>query len=827
MKKKDFIYIFILALISLTLFFTNFKPGTFLIGWDNVLPELNFKANLTRNIYAVWQQYRGLGVEDGMAHSANLVHTIFMYLMSFVLPQNVLRYFFHIFAHFLGGLGIYFLLKKLNKKEELSFVGSLFYMFNLATTQMFFAPLEVFSTHFAALPWLILTAINILKKNSKRNVFLFFLASFLSTPQGFVPTVFIAYLIVTFALIGVELVKNKGQKVKEALVIIAIILTTNAFWIFPFVHGALTQGQTIKNAKINQISSDEIYEKNKKRGKLFDILYLKGFMVDIAENNLDEKLVYIMKPWNDYVNQPVIFTFNSLILILVIIGFIKTYKENTFIKLVFLTSSILLATNTPILSVINDFIRDVLPLFGEAFRFPFTKFFIIYVFAYTIMLVSGLEFVIEKYLKESNKTKIIIIFLIPFLVVVSSLPAFTGNFFYKVEKIKVPSQYFETINYFKTQDKQARIMTLPQPSFWNWTYYKWGFRGSGFLWYGIEQPMLERPFDPWSNYNEQYFNEVFYALQTENKELFFKLVDKYDVNFILVDKQISNTNKVQDSDKLINFISTIFPESERTDFNDLSVIKLAKKNNTYLINNVKAIGSKFNNEFIDQSIVDNENYYYNQANWDKYYLFPSLFSNKTQKDAEYSITRLKDYLVIEPKNTFNNINSDLSLKINSFSSNEFYSPAIIELKSNNLVVRPPNFSLILGETDYQIEIFKPIEIKVNSSIEKIYINDKLVDLNKNNKVLLFSKLENDINVFYTNGEICKFQNLEKNPNGSDHDIAGILAYNGRVLGMMPHPERAVFARQNPMWFLNKEKMPKEGEGLKIFRNAVEYFTRYF
>ena len=30
-----------------------------------------------------------------------------------------------------------------------------------------------------------------------------------------------------------------------------------------------------------------------------------------------------------------------------------------------------------------------------------------------------------------------------------------------------------------------------------------------------------------------------------------------------------------------------------------------------------------------------------------------------------------------------------------------------------------------------------------------------------------------------------------NPNGSARDIAGILSNNGRVLGMMPHPERAV------------------------------------
>ncbi len=86
---------------------------------------------------------------------------------------------------------------------------------------------------------------------------------------------------------------------------------------------------------------------------------------------------------------------------------------------------------------------------------------------------------------------------------------------------------------------------------------------------------------------------------------------------------------------------------------------------------------------------------------------------------------------------------------------------------------------------------------------------------------------------YIKGEICKFQNLEKNPNGSDYDIAGVLAYNGRVLGLMPHPERAMFSHQNPLWYKNKiassairrkgGKMPKEGTGLQIFKNAINYF----
>ncbi len=86
------------------------------------------------------------------------------------------------------------------------------------------------------------------------------------------------------------------------------------------------------------------------------------------------------------------------------------------------------------------------------------------------------------------------------------------------------------------------------------------------------------------------------------------------------------------------------------------------------------------------------------------------------------------------------------------------------------------------------------------------------------------KKNKQIAFVYSKGEICKFQNLEHNPNGSEHDIAGVLAYNGRVLGMMPHPEKAIFTHQNPMWYKNK-KVSKEGGGLQIFKNGVNYFKK--
>jgi phosphoribosylformylglycinamidine synthase len=60
-----------------------------------------------------------------------------------------------------------------------------------------------------------------------------------------------------------------------------------------------------------------------------------------------------------------------------------------------------------------------------------------------------------------------------------------------------------------------------------------------------------------------------------------------------------------------------------------------------------------------------------------------------------------------------------------------------------------------------------------------------------------------------------------NPNGSVANIAGLGDPTGRVLGLMPHPERFLFATQHPQW--TRRKATGEGDGMRLFRNAVEYF----
>ena len=61
-----------------------------------------------------------------------------------------------------------------------------------------------------------------------------------------------------------------------------------------------------------------------------------------------------------------------------------------------------------------------------------------------------------------------------------------------------------------------------------------------------------------------------------------------------------------------------------------------------------------------------------------------------------------------------------------------------------------------------------------------------------------------------------------NPNGSVANIAGLSDATGRVLGLMPHPERFIHATQHPQW--TRRELRGEGAGLQIFKNAVNYFA---
>lgn len=99
-----------------------------------------------------------------------------------------------------------------------------------------------------------------------------------------------------------------------------------------------------------------------------------------------------------------------------------------------------------------------------------------------------------------------------------------------------------------------------------------------------------------------------------------------------------------------------------------------------------------------------------------------------------------------------------------------------------------------------------------------------------NSVLSTLNKKNMVALRYIDGGICHYQMLPANPNGSLENIAGITNESGKLFGLMPHPERALFFTHLPQWPYLKEKLiregksiPEDGHGLALFKNAVNYF----
>jgi phosphoribosylformylglycinamidine synthase I len=92
------------------------------------------------------------------------------------------------------------------------------------------------------------------------------------------------------------------------------------------------------------------------------------------------------------------------------------------------------------------------------------------------------------------------------------------------------------------------------------------------------------------------------------------------------------------------------------------------------------------------------------------------------------------------------------------------------------------------------------------------------------------KSNNQIAARYTNGNNVANGEFPFNPNGSVDDIAAMTDKTGKVLAMMPHPERGMFTWQRDDYHEKKDAAQREGTDLpnetpamQIFQNAVEYF----
>jgi len=313
---------------------------------------------------------------------------------------------------------------------------------------------------------------------------------------------------------------------------------------------------------------------------------------------------------------------------------------------------LLLATNTPPFSWINGLLRQVSPLFEQAFRVAFTKFSVAYVLGMAVGAGIGIGWIFSK-LKSRWAGVTVSLFLFSFFIYYA-LPSLQGNLIYKNIKIAIPKDYFELFAYMKTQPGDGRIMNLPQGWNWGWSIYEWGYTGSGFLWYGIEQSIMDRAFDVWSPYNENYFWEVVRAFYAKDYEQFDSLIDKYDVNWILYDPTVipypggRNNFYMQDLEEHLNKSNKVVLAKT---FGKLQLYKVIKSSPTARVyDNLPNIGSQsFWNNY-DRAFLDIGTYIYDpRGEVNFYYPFRSLFTNRRLSERDFSISKTSGGYIFSSK----------------------------------------------------------------------------------------------------------------------------------------------------------------------------------
>ena len=108
-------------------------------------------------------------------------------------------------------------------------------------------------------------------------------------------------------------------------------------------------------------------------------------------------------------------------------------------------------------------------------------------------------------------------------------------------------------------------------------------------------------------------------------------------------------------------------------------------------------------------------------------------------------------------------------------------------------------------------VCKPVKLQVannDTAFTSLYENGEIISLPIAHKKGNFYCSQSELKKLQENKQII-FTYTSENPNGSMADIAGITNEKGNVLGLMPHPERAV------------DQLLGSTDGVKLFKSIVQ------
>ncbi len=563
-KLKIHYPLFIVLAIALIIASRNIGFGQWYSGWDNLHGEFDLSRYTNQVLGGAWLEHQGLGAPMNLAHLAEVSRLPILWLLSYILPDHLIRISFIFLMYTMGGVSMYFFLSKVwvdhrlgEAKNFVAALGGVLYLLHTLTLQQFYIAFEMFTVQFAFLPLLFLVIHRFRKKVVAPTILLFAGLQLLLAPSGHTPTNF--YLAVLSSQVyGFFLLLSKGftKAFKTAFIIGVLTFIINSYWIVPNLYYTFHNAHYVQESHDNQLFAPESVSSIREAGNWENFLKSTQYLLEWKDYNFETKqLELIFNDWQEHLNNPYVGALLAGVGLLTILGLILTIfntrkgTKRWAIVLIYLGCASFIWMGLFPSGWLFEKLYQV-GSFTEAFRNPFTKLSIIYSVVSVILFVSFWEAVLLKF-KKAFRPMIAVMVMIA--IAYSAWPSFNGHLISEKLKVQYPKQYFELFAFLKKKDPQLRILPLPQLNHAGWEYFDWqflakgnGYQGMGFYFFGVPQPVLHRDSDRWVETSDFFFHELKYALDSQDLDLFNQVVEKYKIDLILIDETRVDPSRVVD-----------------------------------------------------------------------------------------------------------------------------------------------------------------------------------------------------------------------------------------------------------------------------------------
>ncbi|KUK76195.1 MAG: transmembrane(s)protein, partial [candidate division WS6 bacterium 34_10] len=541
----------LLLLLLLTISILSFKTGYSYLSNDNYSPDLNPILTIKRSLQSpAWRGYRVLGFASE-SEQADIFRSILYYILDIFLPTWSLSQIFALLSFFVGSWFTALLTSNLVKKSKISryselafLLSGVFYVSTLWTVWVYYQNMFPYITQFGFLPLLLWSIFEVVREFNWKNILVLFISSILFTSTFVIATLFVVDILVIIfltILFAILFSKSKKEIVKKSIFTILIFISTQLFWILPFVHYTANVSGDIVDSYVNRsITSSVIDLESQEQNALNSA---KLFTRTILEE--DDNGEYIFDRADEYASYDFFNVVGMipafLTVILLIFSIVKKKWIYTVLSIVtFLTWFIIKNVNPPLGSIFV-FLQNNIPLFKQVFRWASSKTGNIYLLLLSICAPIGFIYLLDflgLFLKKPMKIVLysistLVIFL---LTLFYAQYLFTGDLFPKRALIQIPNEYFQVKQYIEeNRQEEERILYLPPANNNYFRTYDWGFWGSNFISYIIPNPIMDLSSAIGSKYGEKAMLDIQQAFRAKDEEKLNKIIAKYEIEYILVD----------------------------------------------------------------------------------------------------------------------------------------------------------------------------------------------------------------------------------------------------------------------------------------------------